>query len=64
MIPRNGDKRGRIKKKELGSDGLANETRSQQLAAIDSLDSRIGHRRFRARPSDDHEVSCLPGERG
>ena len=28
------------------------------------LTPRIGHGRFRARPSDDQEDPCLPGERG
>ena len=70
VVPRNGDKRGRREKKEpqrdrgsLGSNGLAIETRGQQVAALDSSDSRSGHGRFRASLSDDHEDSCLSGER-
>ena len=33
------------------------------MAAIDPSDSRIGHGCFRARPSDDREDPCLPGEK-
>ena len=65
MVPRIGNKRGMRKMEELqgdesllGSDGLANETRT-----LDPSDSRIGHGRFRTRPSDDQEESCLPGEK-
>ena len=34
------------------------------MAALDPSNSRIGHGRFRVRPSDDQKNSCLPGERG
>ena len=71
MVPRNESKGGRRKKEKfqgdessLGGDGPENETRGQQVAALDSSNSRIGRGRFRARPSDDQENSCLPGERG
>ena len=34
------------------------------MAALDPSNSRNGRGRFRARPSDDQEEPCLPGERG
>ena len=48
----------------LGSDGFTHKARGQQVAAIDSSNSSIGHGRFLARPSDDHEDSCLLNDIG
>ena len=53
MTQRNGDKRDRRKDTELQrdessleSDGFTYEARGQQLAALESSNSSIGHERF------------------
>ena len=69
VVQGNGEQRRRRKETELqrdesslGSNGFAHEARDQEMAALDSSNSRIGHGRYRARPNDDHKDSCLPGK--
>ena len=70
MVQRSGDQERRRKEAKrqrneslLGSYDFANEARGKEVAALDPSNSSIGHGRFRARPSDDHENSRPPFKR-